>query len=285
MTVTAVLVPRDPYESAASLADALFGPLHYPRLRRVPSKPVGLAYGTISWPLAHLAAEIDAYYGDAPEILRDRTLVNFCKFGVKPSKWESFVNRALYGVSSKPTTCLRQPFSWRPRTRICPLCDRESWNSRGCHVLLWPHMAPLVEACWRHQVRLEPLMAARHPCRKPVAALPIECTYARNVVRLCELAAGPKALTAAYLVERLSATGFQRPDKNMRHTEFATLLDVYVRDLLSVSPYPAQRRCGGVGGWVLGFVHRPERQWIPGAYLALAMSFLESLTQDNAEHV
>lgn len=283
MAITAVLIPRDPYESAASLADGLFGPQHYPRLRRIPSKPVGFAFGTISWPLENLAAEIGGYYGDAPEILRDRTLVNFCKFSVRPSKWQSFVERALYGVWSGPVSQQKQPFSWRARTRICPLCDDESWANSGSHILLWPHMAPLVEACWRHQVRLELLETSRRTHTKPVAAQPIECSYARNVVRLCELAKGPKTVTAAYITELLSAAGFQRPDKNMRHTEFERKLATYVRDLMNLSPYPLQGHAAYIGGWILGFVHRPERQWIPGAYLALAMSFLESLTQNDFE--
>lgn len=282
MTTFEVLVPRDPYESAASLADMLFGPRHYARGGGPHLSWTGWAHGTISWPLVLLAEEVNGYYGDVPALLRDRTLVNFCKFAVRPPRWNSFVERAIYGTSTVPKVQGKQALSWRPRRQVCPVCDWESWNRTGSHAILWPHMAPLVEACWRHPVRLVPLQAIRSsPRHASIAARPIESTYARNVVRLCSLGAAPKAQCAAYLVERLAAAGLQRADGNIRHSDFSRMLDCHLRDLLSTSPLsPQTEHCPGIGTWVIGFVHQPERQWISGAYLALAMSLLEALTED-----
>ncbi len=175
------LTPRLPWESAASLADSLFGERSF-------SQRAWMACGTVSWPLQAVAAYGNGYYGDVQRLLRERTLVGYCLIGRVPSWRQPFCEQAITGAWALRDHTMSPGGLWRP-VKICPACAAQSWHDMGVIGWLWPHQAPLVEACWRHGLLLSMPQAQVAPGVMPPKrdAAPDQVTFARNVVAICAM--------------------------------------------------------------------------------------------------
>ncbi len=234
------LTPRDRFEAASSIADTLFGAAPRVRLGGRMARPE-IAYGTVTWPLALLSACGDGYYGSSEQLLA-RTLVPYCQFQYMPPGREALRRRAIHGEAG-----FRSP-PWAPwlvgdppDRKACPLCLAHSWRTLGIDAVVWPHLAPMVQACWRHGVQLITGSAARSPDEhhwvpKPASARAI--AFANDTVAVCELGRSVEDAARAFDA-RLAECGLRRPDGTFRTTAFAryyaAYADGYIED-------PALRR-------------------------------------------
>ncbi|CAG9183400.1 hypothetical protein [Cupriavidus pampae] len=175
------LTPRLPWESAASLADSLFG-------ERPSRQRAWMACGTVSWPLQAVAAYGNGYYGDVQTLLKERSLVGYCLIGLPPRLRRALCERAITGAWALRDQAMSHGFLWRP-VKICPACAVQSWHDLGIMGWLWPHQAPLVEACWRHGLLLSQRQAQVVPGVLPPArdATPDQVAFARNAVAVCAM--------------------------------------------------------------------------------------------------
>ncbi|WP_116347200.1 TnsD family Tn7-like transposition protein [Cupriavidus taiwanensis] len=252
-------VPRDPFEAASSLANSLLGA---PPLQRRAGRwcSMDVAFGTVSWPLNLLAAVTESFFGTGVQLMRERSLVDYCRFQLAAQGRSQLESRVLDG-----TGVMRQP-PWAPwmvdtlRPRMaCPICARENWEQFGVFAWLWPHQAPFVSACWRHGIRLVRASdVAGSFCRTRMqSASQDELAFARDSISICQL--GQELLTTAlWLNEAMAVAGFRHPNGEFCDKQFCAFLREYCSrhmTSLALSKSFASPRFGRrVLAWIAGRV-------------------------------
>jgi hypothetical protein len=183
-------VPRDPFETAGSIADALLGRARRARRAGRICLP-GMAYGTLSWSLAALATCTADYYGSAEHLLETRTLVDFCGFQLRPIWRTAMRHHALTGEGVYRTPAwIRWMIGQLGQPLTCPVCRAEAWKAYGTACAFWPHRLPFVTACWRHAIVLTPEYPLQNAPRdgKLVKAMAAQVDFAVNAMIAVELA-------------------------------------------------------------------------------------------------
>ncbi|SPC18359.1 TnsD family Tn7-like transposition protein [Cupriavidus taiwanensis] len=260
----APLFPRHPCETTSSIANDLFG--------EPPMSQKSINMVTVSWPLRKLAKVGDGFYGDTEQLICFRTLLNFRRFSMSVDVFEAVKCRAIEGVSfyGRPRGQYRD---FRP-PMVCPLCEQEALAQYGTLALLWPHQAPLVDACWEHGVRL----VKRHVAYETKAQLrsvklaPLgEVEFAQDVVTVSEMGRDLDGAVAT-VVTRLRDAGFQHVNGEFCRTALTDRFQAYVEMQIK---NPLLKRIGkgqyAVKG-LLNFVG--TRKSISPVLLALFLGFL-----------
>ncbi|CAG9183397.1 TnsD family Tn7-like transposition protein [Cupriavidus pampae] len=249
------LTPRDRFEAASSIADSLFGTAPRVRLGGRTARSE-IAYDTVSWPLALLSACGDGYYGSSEQLLA-RTLVPYCQYQYMPPGREALRRRAIHGEArfrSPPWApwMVRNP----PGRKTCPVCAAQSWQTLGIDALVWPHMAPMVRACWRHGVQLRTNVAARGPDEHqwvPQPASVRAIAFAKDTVTICELGRSVEGASHAFAAQ-LTECGLRRPDGTFRTAAFArhyaAYADAYIEDLALCRALGRPRTASAVLHWI-----------------------------------
>lgn len=218
-----VALPHDPFEAASSLAAHLLGHPAYVRRGGI-AREADLAYGTVTVALEPLAHCASGLFGTADELLRQRTLVNYCAFQMKPPMRESFRQRVRTGIGAMRLSG-RAPWmiATYPGDLTCPLCEEEAWNEFGTRATFWPHRAPMVRACWRHDVQLVPISFGPEPCyaadcvREAGAA---QRQFARDTVMVCQLGADCEQAAVEFQAQ-IAAAGVLRRNGTYATTQFS----------------------------------------------------------------
>jgi len=273
--------PRDPFEAASSLGESLLGP--YPNM----PKGYELAFRSITWPLTMIAQIGKGYYGNVESLSRTRTLVGVCRFMYDQDKRPSLERLLQMGkiVSACATRrASRQNFQIHVAKMLCPHCAREGWKEFGAIGVLWPHLGPMVEACWRHGCLLGPwtldTMTWIHgssACRASAA----QVRYARNMVRLCDMGNDVMG-TCAFLADCLQGLGFASADGDLSRSAFTEKFVAYVDRNVSnslhkmiVSSYHASKH-------VSTFLRSRGEKRIHPLHLTLLLGFIDEFTSAGA---
>ncbi|WP_455286559.1 TnsD family Tn7-like transposition protein [Cupriavidus necator] len=265
----------DRFESAASIGTRAKGS---PPLERRGGRfclPT-VAYGTVTWPIEAVAALGDGFYGDVQQILDGASLVNYCAVAMRTPQREALRTTAITGRGG-----VRDP-AWAPwmlpttgRKLQCPVCRGEAWWAIGMLADCWPHRAPLVVACWRHGVQLQPCSdnpMARAPRVRNASDEAVK--FANNTVRLCEMAANLDA-TATYLHAQLEGAGFLHANGNYRAKRFR---ECYARYGGAHAHEPTLRRAIEAplaGRAVLDWVRSGGDEPVHPVYLVVLLGMLE----------
>lgn len=252
-------VPRDSFEAASSLANSLLG---VPPLQRRGgcSCNMNLAFGTVSWPLDLLAAVTENFFGTGFQLMRDRSLVDYCRFQLTLQRRSEMESRVLNGIGA-----VRLP-PWAPwmvdtlhPAMACPMCARDSWEQFGAIAGLWPHQAPFVSACWRHGCRLARAseIAATSARTLMQSASQDELAFALDSVRICHFGVDPTT-AALWLNEALASADFRHPNGKFRAKQFCDFLRDYcsrhISSLALSKAFDSPRFCRRILMWITGQV-------------------------------
>ncbi|GJG94343.1 TnsD family Tn7-like transposition protein [Cupriavidus pauculus] len=279
-----VALPHDPFEAASSLAMNVLGHPAYIKRGGISREP-DLAYGTVTVALEHLANVASGFFGTADELLAQRTLVNYCAFQMTPAMREAFRQRARTGGGA-----IRHPsrapwmIATYPGNVVCPLCEIASWNEYGTRSMLWPHRAPLVQACWRHGVQVVPMLPGaepRYPADCVREATAAQWQFAQDTVMVCQLGANCEQAALEFQMQ-LAAAGVRRSSGTYATAQFSRSFREFCMTRIGV---PALHRyfirpC--FGRHVLHWVRSAGVTFIPPFLLVLLLGWLRLAAQSTA---
>lgn len=279
-----VALPHDPFEAASSLAAHVLG--HPPYIKRGGiSRESDLAYGTVTVALEELANVASGFFGTVGELLAQRTLVNYCAFQMTPAMREAFRERAKTGggfirSSGRAPWMIAMP----PNDLVCPLCEQAAWDRYGTRAMLWPHRAPLVRACWRHDVQLVPAVWGAEPCYAGDSvrqATDAQRQFAMDAVMVCQL--GVNCEHAALEFEaQLSAAGVRRSSGTYATAQFSRSFQEFC---IAQFDDPALHRFFGrprLGRGILQWVRSAGADFIPPILLVLLLGWLRLAARSSA---
>lgn len=270
-------VPRDSFEHAASLGRSLLGP---PPLIRRGGRSCAreLAYGTANWPLNVIVAYAGGFYGTAEAMLRERTLVDYCKFQIAPEHRPWLDAYALDGTGFyRPSPMMPWLVAELRKPSACPLCDMEAWILRGLVADYWPHMAPLVSACWRHGVALVDRRLVQGEVResRPNIASDAQVHYAQNVLLLRELARDMRD-AAHHFAQHLNEAGYCHANGEYRVGRFSQSLQRYAQAQFGGHPICKAMAALSSTRAILRWIRAEGNATVHPAMMVVVLGFLQS---------
>ncbi|SPC18357.1 TnsD family Tn7-like transposition protein [Cupriavidus taiwanensis] len=279
-----VVLPRDPFEAASSLAASLLGHPAYIRRGGI-AREAELAYGTVTVALESLANCTSGFFGTADDLLSQRTLVNYCAFQMTPRMREAFRQRVQTGIGAMRLSG-RAPWmiATYPDDLSCPLCEQEAWNEFGTRATFWPHRAPMVRACWRHELQLVPSLRGPEPCyaadclREASAA---QMQFAQDTVMVCQLGANCEQAAVEFQAQ-IAAAGVLRANGIYATAQFSQSFSRFCMTQIDDPALHGLFNHPRLGRWVLRWVRSGGDAFIAPMLLVLLLGWLRVAAQSTA---